>query len=331
MLWFHQCSQWRPCQLVEIVSSHEVALRTYHHVPVTDRPGAELSPRSRCSHHKQRLTFLEWLGHLLTPAWCLTRPPLKFLGELNCYPLIISCPTPDVLHETDSWVSQARWHKKVWRLAEPGSLSRENKMGGAARRGTFIHLQRSVIIKDLNWARCVCVVMSRKEFWADQQWGCCGWRSLYFVGGSHARQGQHSCKSWHFSLLKTTCPASEGAGETQWFGRNHLLGGVRNVELSSLLSCLLSALMKAGNNLTAQAGGEDWGLWSGAKWGRNEGQRKYLLLSLPVTSSHLQSGLRLEQLTTHQVLHFICFSALACGLLWPEENLKSYTMKIVPP
>ena len=35
----------------------------------------------------------------------------------------------------------------------PGSLSRENKMGGASRRGTFIHLQPSVIIQDLHWAR----------------------------------------------------------------------------------------------------------------------------------------------------------------------------------
>ena len=32
------------------------------------------------------------------------------------------------------------------------------------------------------------------------------------------------------------CPTSEGAGETQWFWRNHLRGGVRNVKLSSLLS-----------------------------------------------------------------------------------------------
>ena len=124
--------------------------------------------------------------------------------------------------------------------------------------------------------------MSRKEFWADQQWGCCGWRSLYFVGGSHARQGQHSCKSWHFSLLKTTCPAVRPPrGLEKLNGFDAIICG----EESGMWSChhsslsALSALMKAGNNLTAQARGGDWGLWSGAKWGRNEGQRKYLLLS----------------------------------------------------
>ena len=144
--------QYRPCQWLHIVSSHDWGLRTYHHVPVTDSGGGELSLRSLSSHHKQRLTFLARARSQLTPAWKPDRPWLKFLGELNCYPLIISCPAPDVLHETDCWGSQARWHKKVWRL------SRENKLGGATERGTFIHLQRSVIINHLHWARYVRVV-----------------------------------------------------------------------------------------------------------------------------------------------------------------------------
>ena len=161
---------------------------------------------------------------------------LKFLGELNCYPLIISCPASDVLHETDCWVSQARWHKKVWSL---GACHERTRWAGPLE-GELLFIFNGRLSSTISTGRDV--VMSRKEFWAEQQWGCCGWRSLYFVGGSHARQGQHSCKSWHFSLLKTTCPGSEGAGETQWFRGNHLRGGVRNVELSSLSSLLSSQL-----------------------------------------------------------------------------------------
>ena len=103
--------QYRPCQWLHIVSSHDWALRTYHHVPVTDSGGGELSLRSLSSHHKQRLTFLAPARSQLTPAWKPDRPWHKFLGELNCYPLIISCPlsctTPTLnssINMLGSWV-----------------------------------------------------------------------------------------------------------------------------------------------------------------------------------------------------------------------------------
>ena len=273
--------QCRPCQWLHIVSSHDWALRTYHHVPVTDSGGGELSLRSRSSHHKQRLTFLAPARSQLTPALAQIPRRIKLLSFNN----ILSsawCLARNRLLRIPSKMTQ-----KGLKVVTREQAGRGNWKGNFYSSPTVGYHQPSPLGQI-----CPCRPVSRKEFWAEQQWGCCGWRP-YFVGGSHARQGQHSCKSWYFSLLKTTCPVVRPPrGLEKLNGFDAIICG----EESGMWSChhsslsALSALMKAGNNLTAQARGGDWGLWSGAKWGRNEGQWKYLLFfsrlqSPPVTPS----------------------------------------------
>ena len=59
---------------------------------------------------------------------------------MSCTKQTVQAPKQDDTKRSEGWLG-------------PGSLSRENKLGGATRRGTFIHLQPSVIIQDLHWAR----------------------------------------------------------------------------------------------------------------------------------------------------------------------------------
>ena len=77
---------------------------------------------------------------------------------MSCTKQTVQAPKQDDTKRSEGWLG-------------PGSeTSRENKLGGADRRGTFIHLQPSVIIQDLAWALGeIHVVMSRKEFCVEQQ------------------------------------------------------------------------------------------------------------------------------------------------------------------
>ena len=141
---------------------------------------------------------------------------------------------------------------------KPGSLSRENEMGGATRRGTFIHLQRSLIINHLHWARCRHVkegILSRATM-----------RMLWVAVLVFCRRFSCQARSTFLQVM------------TFQFAKNHLSGlrgGWRNSMVSrqssagrsqecgaviTVITPLFSALMKAGNNLTAQARAEDWGL-----------------------------------------------------------------------
>ena len=168
---------------------------------------------------------------------CLTTEPLKFHGELNCYPLIISCPVSCTTPPTVQSGEQDDTKSLSW----PGSCHERTERAGR-QEGDF-YSSPTVIIQDL--IREIYL----KEILIEESWAMRMLWVVWLVGGSHAKQGQHSCKSWHSTSLKTTCLLS-------W--RNSLLDAMIWWEERGMLSCHHS--LEWGDSTSPSSE-----LWSGAK------------------------------------------------------------------